>query len=76
VNTQQNPTPDQKATDERFFKLKEVQDRFGISRATLWRWSAERGLPVVSVGGVTRIRESDLQAFVQRHLKTTGPATN
>jgi excisionase family DNA binding protein len=58
--------------EERFFKLKDVQNRFGVSRSTVWRWHAERGLRVVSVGGVTRIRESDLQTFVERHLKTAG----
>ena len=57
-------------SEERFWKLKDVQNRFGVSRSTVWRWHAERGLRVVSVGGVTRIRESDLQAFVERHLKT------
>ena len=56
-------------SEDRFLKLKEVQSRFGISRSTVWRWHVERGLRVVSVGGVTRIRESDLQKFVERHLK-------
>lgn len=54
---------------EKFLRLKDVQNRFGVSRATVWRWHAERGLPVVCVGGVTRVRESDLQVFVERHLK-------
>jgi excisionase family DNA binding protein len=57
-------------SEERFLKLKDVQDRFAVSRSTVWRWHAERGLRVVSVGGVTRIRESDLTEFVERHLKT------
>ena len=35
----------------------------------MWRWQAERGLRVVTVGGVTRIRESDLAAFLARHEK-------
>lgn len=51
----------------RFLKLCEVQEMFGVSRSTVWRWQAERGLKVVTIGGVTRIRESDLQAFVQRY---------
>ena len=59
-------------SEERFLKLKDVQSKFGVSRSTVWRWHAERGLRVVSVGGVTRIRESDLEAFVERHLKTAG----
>ena len=56
-------------SEERFLKLKEVQDWLGVSRSTVWRWHAERGLRVVCVGAVTRIRESDLLDFVNRHLK-------
>jgi excisionase family DNA binding protein len=55
---------------EKFLKFKEIQEQFGVSRTTVWRWHAERGLPVVSVGAVTRVRESDLQAFIERHSKT------
>ena len=58
---------------ERFFKLGEVQAMLGISRATLWRWTSEHGLKVVRVGSVTRIRESDLQAFLSRHETGTEP---
>lgn len=52
---------------DRFLKLSEVQQMFGVSRSTIWRWTAERGLKVVRIGEVTRIRESDLQAFLNRH---------
>jgi len=52
---------------ERFLKLAEVQAMFGVSRSTVWRWHAERGLRVVTVGSVTRVRQSDLQAFLKRH---------
>jgi excisionase family DNA binding protein len=52
---------------ERFLKLSEVRQILGVSRATLWRWTAERGLRVVRIGGVTRVRENDLQAFLNRH---------
>lgn len=52
---------------DRFLTLKNVRDMLSVSRATLWRWTAEKGLKVVCVGNVTRIRESDLQAFLKRH---------
>src|SRR5256885_1362938 len=52
---------------ERFYKLGEVQQMLGVSRSTVWRWTAENGLKVVRVGSVARIRESDLQAFLGRH---------
>jgi len=52
---------------DRFLTLAEVRGMLNVSRATLWRWTAEHGLRVVRVGGVTRIRECDLQAFIKRH---------
>jgi excisionase family DNA binding protein len=57
---------------ERFLKLGEVQTLFGVSRSTVWRWTTENGLKVVRVGSVTRIRESDLQAFLKRHETASG----
>lgn len=54
-------------SEDRFLRLADVQRMLGVSRTTVWRWQAERGLKVVTIGGVTRIRESDLQAFLKRH---------
>lgn len=53
---------------ERFLKLSEVQQMLGVSRSTVWRWSVEHGLKTLRVGNVTRLRESDLQAFLARHV--------
>lgn len=44
----------------------------GISRTTLWRWQVEHGLKVLTIGGVTRVRESELQSFLQRHEAAIG----
>ena len=52
---------------ERFLKLAEVRRMFGVSRSTVWRWQAEKGLRVLNVGGVVRVRESDLNKFLNRH---------
>jgi excisionase family DNA binding protein len=54
-------------SDERFYTLGEVQTMLTVSRSTLWRWTAEHGLRVIRIGAVTRIRESDLRAFLERH---------
>jgi len=56
---------------DRFLRLSEVQKMLGVSRSTVWRWTVERGLKVVRVGDVTRIRESDLQTFLKRHETDT-----
>jgi excisionase family DNA binding protein len=61
-------------SQERFYKLPEVQHMLSVSRSTLWRWTVENGLKIVRVGGVTRIRESDLQAFLKRHESGSGGA--
>ena len=68
-----NPPGAPQAHNDRFLKLNEVQQMFGVSRSTVWRWHAERGLKVVTIGAVTRIRESDLQAFLKRHESNTQP---
>jgi excisionase family DNA binding protein len=52
---------------ERFLTLSEVQAMLKVSRSTVWRWTAENGLKVVRVGGLTRIRETDLEDFLKRH---------
>jgi excisionase family DNA binding protein len=47
--------------------LKQVAELAGASRWTIWRWCAECGLRTVKIGGVTRIRERDWIAFLDRH---------
>jgi excisionase family DNA binding protein len=55
------------AASDRYLTVKQVQNLLSVSRSTVWRWQAEHGLKVVRVGGLVRVRESDLQAFLQRH---------
>jgi excisionase family DNA binding protein len=62
-------------TSDHYLKLREVQDLFGVSRSTVWRWQAEHGLKVVRVGDVVRVRESDLQQFLKRHESNPPPDT-
>lgn len=52
---------------DQYLTLKEVRERLAVSRATLWRWINERGLRVVKVGDITRIRQSALDEFVAKH---------
>ena len=60
----------------RFFKLSDLQTMFGVSRSTIWRWHAERGLRVMCVGRVKRIREADLSEFMEKHMKDAAPQAN
>jgi excisionase family DNA binding protein len=59
-------------TGDRYLKFKEVQGCLGVSRSTIWRWTTEKGLKVVRIGNVARIKESDLQNFLARHQAQPG----
>ena len=49
---------------EAFYTLGEVIKILKVSRTTLWRWRNERGLRMVRIHGVIRIRKSDLGHFL------------
>jgi excisionase family DNA binding protein len=51
----------------RFLTLSQIRAMLNVRRATVWRWENEHGLKVMRVGGVVRVRESDLHAFLERH---------
>jgi len=56
--------------DDRFLTFKDIQDRFEVSRTTLWRWRCARnGLRVYTVGRISRVKERDLQEFLDRHMQ-------
>ena len=49
---------------EEFYTLGEVIKSLKVSRTTLWRWRNERGLRMVRIHGVVRVRKSDLNSFL------------
>jgi putative resolvase len=52
---------------EEFVKLREICESLGVSRRTVLRWIYEGRLKAVKLGGgrLWRVRESDLQRFVE-----------
>lgn len=69
---------------ERLYTLDEIREVGKASRATVYRWRKERGLRVVRVGGIVRVKESDWLRFLERHTEAncecdltepTAPAT-
>ena len=52
---------------EKLYTLAEIQAAGGFSRSTLYRLRHGGGLRTITVGGLTRVRESDWQRFIERH---------
>jgi excisionase family DNA binding protein len=50
---------------ETYFTVKEVAERFKVSRQAVYDWISEGRLRAVKIGNRTRIPESSLEAFVR-----------
>ena len=61
MNTNDQTDP---GDSEVFYTLGDVIKILKVSRTTLWRWRNERGLRMVRIHGVIRIRKSDLDRFL------------
>ena len=56
---------------DELFSLKEAARILGCSEAMLRKWIQHRKLPTVKVGRLTRIRRSDLEAWMRLGLHAT-----
>ncbi|MGD0061762.1 MAG: helix-turn-helix domain-containing protein [Verrucomicrobiia bacterium] len=52
---------------DKFLTIKEVGERLNLCRTTIWRLMNQHGLRFVRIGGTRRIREQDLEAWIERH---------
>jgi excisionase family DNA binding protein len=60
------------ASSERLLTPKDVCERLQISAVTGWRLYSERGLKVIRIGRAIRVRESDLQAWLEKNTSGGG----
>jgi excisionase family DNA binding protein len=60
---------------EQLLTLKQVGQRLQVSRTSVWRAINERGLRCVRFGGLVRVKETDLAAWIEKH-STTGGGTD
>jgi excisionase family DNA binding protein len=61
-----------RARIQRLLTMRDVEARLQISPVTAWRLHAERGLRVIRVGRAIRVRESDLEAWLEKHATGNG----
>ena len=52
------------------YTVPEVARRLQVTGKTVRAWISERKLTAIRVGREWRIREEDIQAFIQQHLST------
>jgi excisionase family DNA binding protein len=67
-----NPQVPTAAASERLLTLRNVCDRLQISDVTGWRLHSERGLKVIRIGRAIRIREADLEAWLEKNTSGGG----
>ena len=65
--TEEDTLTETRMVDERFLTIQEVCSRLNVSRTTVWRLMHEHGLRAIRVGGLRRIREHDLEIWLERH---------
>ena len=68
----QAPSPSKAANEAptpspRYLSAQEVARQLDCSVRTVRRWIADGVLPAVTIGGLCRIAESDVEAMIQRH---------
>lgn len=56
--------------EDEMLTLEQAAEWLGINRITLWRWSKEGRIAIVSLGRHKRVKKSDLKKFVERNTKT------
>jgi len=49
---------------EKLLSVKEAADLYSCSEAAIRKWVYQKRLPVVKVGRLTRLKPSDLEAFI------------
>ena len=51
----------------KFFTVNQIAEMLDISTRTVWRWIKSEALAVHRFGGVVRVAEADLKAFLAAH---------
>jgi excisionase family DNA binding protein len=46
-------------------RIKQVAEQYHVSKATVYNW-IKRGLPMIKVGKITFIEESEIEKFIRK----------
>jgi len=59
--------PEAQMATEQFLTIGDVCNLLNVSRTTVWRLMHEHGLRFIRIGGIRRIRQHDLEVWLERH---------
>ncbi len=52
--------------DERYYTIEQVAERFGVTRAAVYKWMKQGQLDFVVIGSHRRITDSAIKAFIKQ----------
>lgn len=55
-------------TSDKLYTCDEIAEKFGVKKITVWRWIREKKLGAVNIGKGYRIRENDIEQFINSRL--------
>ena len=70
VSTEPKQPPAPTSPPAEWLTLSDVRRLFQVSRATVYRWTHEEGLPIRRVGGVVRLPAAKVQEWANKHSIT------
>jgi len=59
--------PAKESTASKLLTIQDVCRRLNLSRTTIWRLMNQHGLKFIRIGGARRVRESDLESWLEKH---------
>ena len=56
-------------SDERLLNVKQVAEYLQLKESTIYSWAQDAKIPAIKIGRTWRFRRSDLDAWLERHLR-------
>jgi len=61
---------------QKLLTIQEVCSRLNLSRTTIWRLMNQHGLRFIRIGGARRIRDCDLETWLEKHTVSLRSASS
>lgn len=62
----------EKMLNETLLNVKQVADFLQLKESTIYSWAQDAKIPAIKIGRTWRFRRSDLDQWLERHLRKEG----